>query len=105
MCPLCQGAGEFQTTVEMDLIGIDITPLVVSILKMEAHKAGIKVGDIIGPSRNHRVLKARYRSACLMRDDLDMTFEAIGLFLGRRDHSTIMTEIREARRKGWYERE
>lgn len=89
----------------MDLVGIDITPLVVAIMKTEAHNAGIKVGDIIGRSKQHRVLKARYRVACQMRDDLDMTFEAIGLFLGRRDHSTIMSEIREARLKGWYESE
>ena len=102
-CPLCRGAGEFQTSHEMDLIGIEITPLVIGIIKTEAERAGIKVGDIIGQSHVHRVAKARFRVACRMRDELDMTFKAIGIYLGNRDHSTIINEINQARRRGWYE--
>ncbi len=102
-CPLCRGAGEFQTTDEMDLIGIEITPLVIAIIKEEALNAGIKVGDIIGTSHVHRVTKARFRAAIRMRDELDMTFKAIGIYLGNRDHSTIMNEIQQARSRGWYE--
>jgi chromosomal replication initiator protein len=104
-CPMCQGAGTFQRSLEFDLIAEDLTPYVASILRQEADSAGIKVGDILGPSRTSRVLKARYRAACMMRDNLDMPLKTIGMFLGRRDHSTIIHEIREARRRGWYENE
>ena len=96
-CPACGGSGEIEFTNPTVLMGTGIMHYAREVLKEVANAHGLKVGDVIGPSRAQHLALARFDAAQRMRDELSMTLESIGVVLGGRDHSTIINMLRRAR--------
>lgn len=72
-----------------------------------AHRRGVAVQDLRGPSRTQDLVRARAEFAALARDD-GATLGRIGAVLGGRDHSTVnhliklgrLARVREAAEQG-----
>ena len=60
------------------------------IIKLVAKKHGITLRQLLGPLRIRHLVTARSEAAHILRNDLGLTYPAIGLILGRRDHTTII---------------
>jgi len=95
-CPACNGSGEVEFTKQAVLMGTAILGYAREILKEVADEHCLKVGDVIGSSREQHLALARFDAALRMRDELGMTLESIGVVLGR-DHTTIINMLRRAR--------
>lgn len=71
-------------TVTMDLI-----------LDVVSEHYNIPKDDIIGKKRNSEIVMPRQIVMYLSRDMIDVPFQSIGVFLGGRDHSTVMHGIQK----------
>ncbi len=60
------------------------------ILKRISKATGIHVSEIKGPSRNAKVVFARFAAMYWLRRLSPMSLPAIGRYLGQRDHTTIL---------------
>jgi chromosomal replication initiation ATPase DnaA len=60
------------------------------ILNAVSEAAWFELGDIIGPSREHHLVKARMAAYYLCRTHSKASFPRIGQFVGGRDHSTVI---------------
>ncbi len=74
-----------------------ITPQV--ILEVVAEHFGISVGDIIGGKRNADIVVPRQIVMYLCRDITDTSYKNIGILLGNRDHSTVISGDNKVREK------
>ncbi len=63
------------------------------ILKLVADFFGVTVRDIKGKSRQSKIALARHVTVYLCRNELNMSYVAIGRLLGGRDHSTIIHSV------------
>ena len=63
------------------------------ILKLTADFFGVTVRDIKGKSRQSKIALARHVTVYLCRNELNMSYVAIGRLLGGRDHSTIIHSV------------
>ena len=95
-CPTC-GEGEVEITSEATLMGTDIVGYAHDILREEAFRYTVKIGDIAGPSRVPHIVEARNATALRLSEELDMTLESIARILGGRDHSAVVYMLRRAR--------
>ena len=74
-----------------------VTPQV--ILDVVAEHYGVSAGDIIGSKRNADIVTPRQVTMYLCREITDTPYKAIGLLLGNRDHSTIISGVNKVREK------
>lgn len=72
------------------------------IVALVARRWGIRAAEIVGPSRDTLVVVARHHAMWLMRSHTGFSLPKIGTLLGGRDHSTVISGIRqhEARQRG-----
>ncbi len=62
---------------------------------------GVSIGDIDGPSRTHRVLRARFAAIHAIRQaNPHFSLNRIGLCVGGRDHSSVLSALRKMERVG-----
>ena len=61
--------------------------------KAVARKYGVALADLRSPSRRKTVVKARGVTAYLAHKSLGMSYEQIGMALGRRDRTTVMHAV------------
>lgn len=77
-------------------MGADIVGYAHEILREEAFKYTVAIGDIVGPTRVRHVVVARWAVAERLLEELEMTLESIGRVLNR-DHSSVVYMLRRAR--------
>lgn len=72
------------------------------LVALAARRWGVHAAEIIGPSRDTLVVTARHHAMWLMRTHTGLSLPKIGRLIGGRDHSTVVSGIRqhEARRRG-----
>ena len=75
----------------------EITPQV--ILDVVAEHYGVSSSDIIGSKRNSEIVVPRQIVMYLCREITDTSYKAIGILLGNRDHSTIISGDSKVRDK------
>ena len=75
----------------------EVTPQV--ILKVVAEHYGISPGDIIGGKRNAEIVTPRQIVMYLCREITDTSYKNIGILLGNRDHSTVISGDNKIREK------
>jgi len=75
----------------------EVTPQV--ILDVVAEHFGITSGDIIGGKRNAEIVQPRQIVMYLCREITDTSYKNIGILLGNRDHSTIISGDNKIREK------
>lgn len=75
----------------------EVTPQV--ILDVVAEHYGISPSDIIGGKRNAEIVVPRQIVMYLCREVTDTSYKAIGILLGNRDHSTIISGDNKVREK------
>lgn len=64
------------------------------IIDLVAKKHGISPRQLVGKSRMRHYVTARANAAHILRHDLGLTYPAIGMILGGRDHTTIINLLR-----------
>lgn len=69
-------------------------PILAVLLREVARASGISVADMRGPSKRRCVSDGRAVFAFLARAHTSATFEAVGLELGGKDHSSVMSAAR-----------
>jgi len=75
----------------------EVTPQV--ILETVAEHYGISPSDIIGSKRNAEIVLPRQIVMYLCREITDTSYKNIGILLGNRDHSTIISGDNKVREK------
>lgn len=75
----------------------EVTPQV--ILEVVAEHYGISPGDIIGGKRNAEIVTPRQIVMYLCREITDTSYKNIGILLGNRDHSTVISGDNKIREK------
>lgn len=75
----------------------EVTPQV--ILEMVAEHYGVSASDIIGGKRNAEIVVPRQIVMYLCREITDTSYKNIGILLGNRDHSTIISGDNKVREK------
>ena len=75
----------------------EVTPQV--ILDVVAEHYGVSASDIIGSKRNADIVTPRQVTMYLCREITDTPYKAIGILLGNRDHSTIISGDNKVREK------
>ena len=75
----------------------EVTPQV--ILETVAEHYGISAGDIIGSKRNAEIVLPRQIVMYLCREITDTSYKNIGILLGNRDHSTVISGDNKVREK------
>ncbi len=75
----------------------EVTPQV--ILETVAEHYGISPGDIIGSKRNAEIVLPRQIVMYLCREITDTSYKNIGILLGNRDHSTVISGDNKVREK------
>ena len=75
----------------------EVTPQV--ILDVVAEHYGVSSSDIIGGKRNSEIVVPRQIVMYLCREITDTSYKAIGILLGNRDHSTIISGDNKVRDK------
>ena len=75
----------------------EVTPQV--ILDVVAEHYGVSSSDIIGSKRNSEIVIPRQIVMYLCREITDTSYKAIGILLGNRDHSTIISGDSKVRDK------
>ena len=75
----------------------EVTPQV--ILDVVAEHYGVSSNDIIGGKRNSEIVVPRQIVMYLCREITDTSYKAIGILLGNRDHSTIISGYNKVRDK------
>lgn len=65
------------------------------IAKVVARHSHVKLSDLLGPSRRQTVVRARGVAFFLARTMLGLSFEEIGHYFGRRDHTTVLHSWRK----------
>ena len=88
-CAVCGGTGRIQTITTADVMRAGK-----EILEETAVKYRLSIEAMVGPSRHKTLVAARREAAERMRDETSLTLKAIGLLIGRRDHSTIVNLLR-----------
>ena len=66
---------------------------------MVAEHYGVSSSDIIGGKRNSEIVVPRQIVMYLCREITDTSYKAIGILLGNRDHSTIISGDNKVRDK------
>ena len=75
----------------------EITPQV--ILEVVADHYNVSPGDIIGGKRNAEIVTPRQIVMYLCREITDTSYKNIGILLGNRDHSTVISGDNKIREK------
>ena len=75
----------------------EVTPQV--ILETVAEHYGISAGDIIGSKRNAEIVLPRQIVMYICREITDTSYKNIGILLGNRDHSTVISGDNKVREK------
>ena len=74
-----------------------VTPQV--ILEVVAEHFGVSASDIIGGKRNADIVTPRQIVMHLCREITDTSYKNIGILLGNRDHSTVISGDNKVREK------
>lgn len=85
--PRCNFCGH---EIEVAVDTVEVRAAAERILRECADEHGVSVGAIRGRFRYRHVVAARHCAAVRLRYELDLTLKAVGLFLGRRDYSTVI---------------
>jgi chromosomal replication initiator protein len=73
------------------------TVAIADLMETTCRVFNVTVEELLGPSRERRIVYARFALAWAMRKhDPRRSFQAIGLILGGRDHATILHAIARA---------
>ena len=75
----------------------EVTPQI--ILEVVAEHYGVTPGDIIGSKRNAEIVVPRQIVMYLCREVTDTSYKNIGILLGNRDHSTVISGDNKVRDK------
>ncbi len=70
-------------------------PSLAEIAKTVARESGLKLADLRGVSRRSQIVRARSLSMYLARLLTPLSFQQIGDYFGRRDHTTVMHACRK----------
>ncbi len=65
------------------------------ILRMTADMFGYEVAELVGQRRQQGLVRARQISMYVMRQLTDLSYPAIALIFGGRDHSTVMHSVKK----------
>ncbi len=65
------------------------------ILAMVAGRTGLSTSEIMADNRKPAIVRARQIAMLLCREQIGMSYPAIGRFFGGKDHSTVMHSIRK----------
>ncbi|MEA3337427.1 MAG: chromosomal replication initiator protein DnaA [Chloroflexota bacterium] len=92
--------GEALTAGMVDEILEDMVPRTAEVepeevLVLAARHFGVPLDELTGALRKRHVVRARQVAMYLLREDLDLSFAAIGGMLGGRDHATAMHGVRK----------
>lgn len=90
-CPVCRGTGRLDTLTTPDVLERGR-----AIIEEVANGHGLSVAEMIGPSRQVRLVRARQAAVKRLREETTLTLKAIGMMLGHRDHSTILNSLNGA---------
>jgi chromosomal replication initiator protein len=86
------------TPEAIDSVLEDVVPLRAQaepevILVLVARQFGYSIEDLAGSSRKRNLVRARQLAMYLLREDLGLSFAAIGRLFGGRDHATAMHSV------------
>lgn len=87
-CAVCRGTGRLDTLTTQDVLERGRV-----IIEEVANRHGLSVAEMIGPSRQLRLVKARQSAVKRLRGETTLTLKAIGMLLGHRDHSTVLNAL------------
>lgn len=66
----------------------------------EAH--GLSIEDLVGPSRKHAHIRARWEAMRRIKEEFDLSLPRIGRFFNK-DHTTVLNALRGgASKRDWY---
>lgn len=57
-------------------------------------KYGVTTKELEGPSRERRILRARFEAMGRVRKETSCSYPEIGYYFGRRDHTTVIYACR-----------
>lgn len=66
-----------------------------SIAREVAHREGLSVADLYGPSRRARLVKARHAAMYIAHKKGGHSLSKVGRIFGNRDHTTVMNAVRK----------
>lgn len=66
-----------------------------ALIDLVVHYYGLTLADLASNSRKKPLVQARQVAMYLLREDLDLSFAAIGQLLGDRDHATVIYGVRK----------
>lgn len=75
-------------------------PKVYGIIEEVCQEHGVTYAQVASPDRHTAFARARMAAAKKLRTETDLTLKAIGLVLGHRDHSTIISAVQRAEELG-----
>ncbi|MDE6289443.1 MAG: ATP-binding protein, partial [Ureaplasma sp.] len=81
------------TSIRKNYYNISLNPQ--SVINSVAKLYSLKSSDIIGPSRQAKIVNARSMSMYILREKLHIPFEKIGSYFSNRNHSTTMASIKK----------
>jgi len=84
---ICQFCGH-EIVVQLSSAAVDAAAE--QILRECATEHGVSVAAIRGRWRMAHIVAARHCAAVRLRYELDLSLKAVGMVLGRRDHSTVI---------------
>ena len=88
-----RGAGARAATSDRPAI---LTPgrIIKMLIAEEAERHGATLGEVMGPSRGHRIVKARDAAIRRIHDERpDFSYPHLGRVFGGRDHTTILHSL------------
>ena len=53
-------------------------------------KYGVSIQELEGPSRDRRIVRARFEAMARVRSETSCSFPEIGYYFGRRDHTSVI---------------
>lgn len=89
---ICQFCGH---EIEVKVSDAQVAAAAEKIIQECAIEHGVSVSAIRGRWRKGHIVAARHCAAVRLRYELDLTLKAVGLLLGRRDHSTIVSALQK----------
>ncbi|MDE5599508.1 MAG: ATP-binding protein, partial [Ureaplasma sp.] len=81
------------TSIRKNYYNISLNPQ--SVINSVAKLYSLKSSDIIGPSRQAKIVNARAMCMYILREKLHIPFEKIGSYFSNRNHSTTMASIKK----------
>lgn len=93
-CPVClEGTVRFTRDIVLEPKLATIRAR--RILREVAEDYAVEVADVVSDSRVQRVADARHEAEYRMRYELGLTYQAIGIQVGGKDHSSVIHGVKK----------